>query len=51
MMLAHDISLARLPLRVERVEFLVEPLVGRFAGVDRATDNLPGQGRFAWPSM
>jgi hypothetical protein len=31
MTLAHDIGLARLPLGVERIEFLLEPLVGRFA--------------------
>jgi hypothetical protein len=40
--LAHDIGLARLPLGVERIEFLLEALVGRFAGVDRATDGEPG---------
>jgi len=31
MTLAHDIGLASLPLGVERVEFLLEALVGRFA--------------------
>jgi hypothetical protein len=35
--LARDIGLASLPLRVERVELLLEPIVGRFPGVDRAT--------------
>ena len=42
MTLAHDIGLARLPLGVERIEFLLEPLVGRFSGVDRAADGQPG---------
>ena len=42
MPLAHDIGLARLPLSIERIEFLLEPLVGRFAGVDRAADGEPG---------
>ena len=42
MTLAHDIGLARLPLGVERIEFLLEALVGRLAGVDRAADNLIG---------
>jgi hypothetical protein len=32
MTLAHDVGLARLPLGVERIEFLLEALVGRFAG-------------------
>jgi hypothetical protein len=36
------LCLARLPLSIERIEFLLEPLVGRFAGVDRATDGEPG---------
>ena len=36
MTLAYDIGLARLPLGVERIEFLIEALVGRFSGVDRA---------------
>jgi hypothetical protein len=35
---------ARLPLGVERIEFLLEALVGRFAGVDRAADVDPGPG-------
>jgi hypothetical protein len=42
MPLAYDIGLARLPLSIERIEFLLEPLVGRFAGVDRAADGEPG---------
>jgi hypothetical protein len=29
-------------LGVERIEFLLEALVGRFAGVDRAADGGPG---------
>ena len=44
MTLAHDIGLARLPLGVERLEFLLEALVGRFAGVDRAADGERGSG-------
>jgi hypothetical protein len=40
MTLAHDIGLARLPLSIERIEFLLEALVGRFAGVDRAADTM-----------
>jgi hypothetical protein len=42
MPLAHDVGLARLPLSIERIEFLREGLVGRFAGVDRAADGEPG---------
>ena len=42
MTLAHDIGLARLPLGVERIEFLLEPLVGRLASVDRAADGESG---------
>ena len=42
MTLAHDVGLARLALGVERIEFLLEALVGRFAGVDRAADGEPG---------
>jgi hypothetical protein len=42
MSLAHDIGLARLSLGIERIEFLLEALVGRFAGVDRAADDEPG---------
>jgi hypothetical protein len=44
MTLAYDIGLASLPLGVERIEFLLEALVGRFAGVDRAVDGQPGSG-------
>lgn len=42
MTLAYDIGLASLPLSIERIEFLLEALVGRFAGVDRAADGEPG---------
>jgi hypothetical protein len=42
MTLAHDIGLASLPLGVERVEFLIEALVGRFSGVDRAAEGESG---------
>ena len=42
MTLAHDVGLARFPLGVERIEFLLEALVGRFSGVDRAADGGPG---------
>src|SRR4029077_13650967 len=34
--LAADISLASFALRLERVELLFQPLLGGFAGVDRA---------------
>jgi hypothetical protein len=37
MTLAHDIG-PSLPLGVERIEFLIEALVGRFSGVDRAAE-------------
>jgi hypothetical protein len=40
--LAYDIGLASLPLSVERIEFLLEALVGRFSGVARAADGEPG---------
>ena len=36
MTLAHDVGFASFPLCVERIEFLLEALVGRFSGVDRA---------------
>ena len=42
--LAHDIGLASLPLSIERIEFQLEALVGRFSGVDRAADGQPGSG-------
>jgi hypothetical protein len=43
--LAHDVGLARLPLGVERIELLLEALVGRFSGVDRAADGESGEHR------
>jgi hypothetical protein len=36
MRLAFDVGFAGLPLGIERVEFKVEIMLGRFAGVDRA---------------
>ena len=42
MPLAYDIGLASLSLSVERIEILLEALVGRFSGVDRAPDGEPG---------
>jgi len=36
--LAVDERLARLALRLQRIEFLLQPLFGRFAGVDRASN-------------
>ena len=36
MRLAFDIGLAGFPLGIERVEFEIEIMLGRFAGVDRA---------------
>jgi hypothetical protein len=44
MTLAYDVGVASLPLGVERIEFLIEALVGRFSGVDRAADGQPGLG-------
>jgi hypothetical protein len=38
------LGLARLPLDFERIEFLIEALVRRFSGVDRAADVEPGPG-------
>src|SRR5688572_22626614 len=37
--LALDVGLAGFPLGVQGVEFLLESLVGRLAGIDRATDH------------
>src|SRR2546423_13712967 len=45
MRLALDISLAGLALGIERVEFEIEIVLGRFAGVDRAALGL-GSNRF-----
>jgi hypothetical protein len=47
--LALDIGLARLSLRVERIEFEVEIMFGRFAGVDRAAERFLGRLRLHWP--
>src|ERR1700730_2724354 len=33
MPLAHDVGLARLPLSIERIEFLLEAFVGRFSWI------------------
>src|SRR5438067_9475058 len=38
--LALDVGLAGFPLRVERVEFEVEVMLGRLAGIDRAAQHL-----------
>src|SRR6476660_3310707 len=44
--LARDEGLTGFALRLQRIEFLFEPLLGRFAGVDRAADGSvpPGSG-------
>ena len=42
MTLARDVGLTCFALRVERVELLLEPIVGRFSGVDRAVENHAG---------
>jgi hypothetical protein len=42
--LALDVGLRRLPLGVEGVELLFEPMIGRDAGVDRATLRLLDSG-------
>ena len=44
-LLAEDEGLARLPLCIERVEGLLEPLLGGFAGVDRAAGARSVRGR------
>src|SRR5207249_12310869 len=36
--LARDEGLTGFALRLQRIEFLFEPLLGRFAGVDRTAD-------------
>ncbi len=38
MLLAGDIGLAGLALRIERVEVLIQPLFGALAGIDGAAD-------------
>src|SRR5262249_15787698 len=49
--LAGDKGLAGLALRLQRIEFLVEPLLGGFAGVNRTTDGPapPRRCRFGQP--
>ena len=49
--LAADIGLRGIILGVERVEVLLEPLVGRDAGVDGAADRLDAAFFTAVPSM
>jgi hypothetical protein len=36
--LAVDEGFAGFALRLQRIEFLIEPLLGRFAGVDRTAN-------------
>ena len=43
MRLALDVGLTGLTLRIERVEGEVEIMLGRFAGIDRATLRLGDQ--------
>src|SRR5262245_17771176 len=43
--LAADVSLRGVVLGVERVEVLLEPLVGRDAAIDRAANRLSGSGK------
>jgi hypothetical protein len=38
MRLAFDIGFAGLPLGIERVEFEIKIMLGRFAGVDRTVE-------------
>jgi hypothetical protein len=47
--LALGIGLASLSLRVERIEFEVKVMFGRFAGVDCAAENLLRRLRLHWP--
>src|SRR5262249_42228326 len=37
------IGLTGFPLGIERIELLLEPLLGRFTGVDRAPNDLPSR--------
>src|ERR1700693_4972442 len=46
--LALDVGLAGLALGIQRVELKVEIMLGGFAGVDGAAENLPG--RYHWPA-
>jgi hypothetical protein len=38
-----DVRLGRLALGIERIELLLEPMLGRFAGVDGAAERLAGR--------
>src|SRR3984893_17828058 len=46
--LTADVGLAGFALRLERVELLLEPFLGRFAGVDRAALAVRGTPRDCW---
>src|SRR6266404_344243 len=46
--LAVDEGLAGLALRLQRIEFLLEPLLGRFASVDRTADSSVPPGCGCW---
>ena len=46
--LAVDEGLAGFALRLQRIEFLLEPLLGRFAGVDRTADGSVSPRRGWW---
>src|SRR6516164_4246731 len=48
--LTVDESLAGLALRLQRIELLLEPLLGGFAGVDRTADGSAPPRRRLWPS-
>src|SRR5579862_182463 len=45
MTLAHDERLAGFALRMQRVELLLQPLFGGFAGIDGAAQRAPGPAR------
>jgi hypothetical protein len=47
--LALDIGLAGFPLDIERIEGLIEPFLGGFAGVDGAADSLSLLSRHVGP--
>ena len=49
--LASDIGLRGIVLGIERVEVLLEPLVGRDAGIDRAANRFCGSGLHAETSF
>src|SRR5439155_18664992 len=46
--LALDEGLAGFALRLQRIKFLLEPLLGRFAGVDRTADSSVAPGCGCW---